>query len=310
MPSSTARSTISSTSMPIRRVFSLIGTECSVNPPEVVQYEKRAAFAPCRRWLRCFFDREAVDDRLKLRSPADDGAFRRAVLSCLVIGHPQNLRPGLALDQIDRAAKHESTVDRDRILEAGWIVSGLPGQAERELEQPRLPFGIRRKLIDPHAEIGSQARDLVLPDAIDRRREALGVFRRDARERVVQRLQDAISLSRVDGELRLLQARGRTRPGPDETGSPSSAGPCAAAAPALRAAPDDTQPTGRTGTGMPRTAASADTEYGRAFRRWFCRNGRVASVTRTRPSNCDHSFRARAQRSVTDRFRQSFNVSM
>ena len=69
--------------------------------------------------------------------------------------------------------------------QAGRIVPGLPGQAKRELEEPRLPFGIRRELIDPHAEIGSDARDLVLPDSVDGGREALVVFRRDARQRLV-----------------------------------------------------------------------------------------------------------------------------
>ena len=61
--------------------------------------------------------------------------------------------------------------DRDRILEARRIVSRLPGQAERELEQVRLPFSARRKLIHPHAEIGSEALDVILPDPIDSRGE-------------------------------------------------------------------------------------------------------------------------------------------
>ena len=108
-----------------------------MNPPDVVQYEKRPL---SHRAAGGFLDREAVDDRLQLRSPADDGAFRRAVLSCLVIGDPQNLRPRLALDQIDRAAKDEPAVDRDRILEARRIVSRLPGQAERELEEAAAPI--------------------------------------------------------------------------------------------------------------------------------------------------------------------------
>src|SRR5438067_2317427 len=42
MPCSIARSIISITSMPSRLAFSLIGTTWSVNPPAVVQYEKRA----------------------------------------------------------------------------------------------------------------------------------------------------------------------------------------------------------------------------------------------------------------------------
>ena len=76
--------------------------------------------AALHRAARGFLDGEAVDDRLQLRSPTDEGALRRAVLSCLVVGDPQNLRPGLALDEIDRAAKDEPAVDRDRILD-GWL---------------------------------------------------------------------------------------------------------------------------------------------------------------------------------------------
>src|SRR5688572_32066181 len=91
------------------------------------------------------------------------------------------------------------------MLEAFWIVSGLPGQTERKLEQPRFPFGIRCKLIDPHAQIGAHARDFVLPHAIDRRREALVIFRGDARKRPVERLEDLITLTRNDREIRLLQ---------------------------------------------------------------------------------------------------------
>ena len=156
--------------------------------------------AACR-----LLDSEAVDDRLQLRSPTDEGAFGGTVLSCLVIGDPQDLRPGFALDEIDRAAKDEPPVDGDRILETRWIVSGLPGETEGELEEQRFPFSIRRKLIDPHAQVGAHARDFVLPDAIDRRREAFVVFRRDTLERVVQRLEDPVSLAGDDGELRLLQ---------------------------------------------------------------------------------------------------------
>ena len=55
--------------------------------------------------------------------------------------------PGLR--STDRpAAKDEFFVDRYRILEARRIVSGLGGKTERKTEQPRFPFGIRRKLID------------------------------------------------------------------------------------------------------------------------------------------------------------------
>src|SRR5262249_2340670 len=42
MPSSTPRSIISNASMPMSRLRSLMATLCSVNPPAVVQYEKRA----------------------------------------------------------------------------------------------------------------------------------------------------------------------------------------------------------------------------------------------------------------------------
>ena len=81
----------------------------------------------------------------------------------------------------------------------------LAGQAEGKLEQPRFPFGIRRKLVDPHAQVCPHARDFVLPDAIDRRREAFVVFRRDTRERAVERLEHSISRAGGDGELRFLQ---------------------------------------------------------------------------------------------------------
>ena len=122
-----------------------------------------------------------------------------------MIGDPQNLRPGLALDKIDRAAKDKATVDGDRSFEAAWIVSWLSGQAEGELEKQRFPLCIRRKLIDPHAQIGPHARDFVLPDAIDCRREALVVFICYTLERLVERFEHPLSLTGGDGKLRLLQ---------------------------------------------------------------------------------------------------------
>ena len=65
-------------------------------------------------------------------------------------------------------------------------MAGLSGQAERKLEEPGLPIGIFRHAIDPHAKIGADGRDLVVPHAVDRRRKRLVILRRNARQRVVE----------------------------------------------------------------------------------------------------------------------------
>ncbi len=62
----------------------------------------------------------------------------------------------------------------------------LPGQTERELEEPGLPVRILRDPIDPDAKIGADGRDLILPDAIDSRRKPLIIFGRNPRQRFIE----------------------------------------------------------------------------------------------------------------------------
>jgi len=157
-----------------------------VKPPAVVQYAKRplSTVQPVAS-----LNREAVDGRAEsLSSSTDDGTLRRTILPGLVVGDPKNLGSGLALDEVDGTPKDEPAIDGDRIRAAAWIVTGLPWQAERKLEKPWLPLRARGQLVNPDTKIRSHARDLVLPDSVDGRREALVVVRRDARASVfVQR---------------------------------------------------------------------------------------------------------------------------
>ncbi len=78
---------ISIAAMPARRLVSLIDTECSVKPPAVVQYEKRAVSTV---QFGCRFDGETVDHRLKLLAAADDRAAFRSIFGCFVIGDAKN----------------------------------------------------------------------------------------------------------------------------------------------------------------------------------------------------------------------------
>ena len=77
IPCSTARSMISSTSMPIRRVRSVIGT--AVLRESAGRRAVREAGALDVEAFR-FLDCEAVDNRLQLRSSADDRISLRSVL--------------------------------------------------------------------------------------------------------------------------------------------------------------------------------------------------------------------------------------
>ena len=127
---------------------------------------------------------------------------------------------------------------------------------------------------------------------------------------VVEHLQYGISLSRVDGQLRFLQCA-------EELGldlmEQASLRQRVHALQRLRLFERGQTIRGRKEAtyGHAEYRCNAETEYGRTLRRWLCKESRVASVTRTRPSNCATTLFLRVP-SVpsTDRFRQSFNVSM
>ena len=102
---------------------------------------------------------------------SDDRSPLRPVLRGLVVGDSQNLRAGLSLDQVDRAAQDEAAVDRHRLALAVRVTAGSIRQTEGKLEQPRLPSRAPSQIARPDVQIGTDARNFVLPHAIHCRRE-------------------------------------------------------------------------------------------------------------------------------------------
>ena len=80
---------------------------------------------------------------------ADDRSALRAIFRCLVVGDSQNLRAGLALDEIDRAAQDEAAVDGTGSRRLFGSRPGCIRQAEAKLEQPRLPSRALGKIVAP-----------------------------------------------------------------------------------------------------------------------------------------------------------------
>ena len=100
-----------------------------------------------------------------------------------MIGDAEQIEVGAMLDEVDRSAQDEAAVDEDRIGQAARIAP-LVVQAEAELEVSRAATsGSSAIFCTQMPEVAPQLVDLVAPDAIDRRRERLGVFGGDAIER-------------------------------------------------------------------------------------------------------------------------------
>ena len=159
------------------------------------------------------------------------------------------------LDEIDRAAEHESAVDEDRIGQAARIAS-LVAQAKAELEVLGAPRVIVGQLLHPDAEVAPQLVHLVAPHPLDRRRELLGVVGGDAIEHGVERLRRRRERRASPAARRPPASRDRTPPAPCETGCRASADPDAPAAAALRAARGDRSWPAGTDTGTWQTAGA------------------------------------------------------
>ncbi len=142
-------------------------------------------------------DGNAVQHRLQRRSAADDEIGIRSVFAGLVIGDPQHVEVGPMLDEIDRAAEDEASVDGHRIRQAAGVAtlghierSRRPAgaQAEAELEVFRTPRAAIGELLHPDAKVAPYLVDLVAPDPIDGRRELLRVVGRHAIQDCIERL--------------------------------------------------------------------------------------------------------------------------
>ena len=142
VPRSIARSMISSTSRPRRRVSTSSGIGCVEKPPA-----RGAVRQPpfLDRHRRQALERQAVQHRLQHLAAVDDGGELRAVLAGLVIGDAHDRCPALPLHEVDRAAEQEAAVHRDRLgdVDAGRAARRV-GQAERQLEALRHPVAVRR----------------------------------------------------------------------------------------------------------------------------------------------------------------------
>src|SRR5207237_3194897 len=138
--------------------------------------------------LQRLLDREAVKHRLQDRAAADHRLPGRPVLSRFVVGDAQRLAAVLALDQINRPAQLETSVDQHGIRQAVGIAAFVR-ETKGKLEMPRLPARKLRQPPRPDAQIARDVSDLVLPDALDCRREVLVVLRGNRGEHRVERWQ-------------------------------------------------------------------------------------------------------------------------
>ena len=227
-----------------------------------------------------------------------------------MIGDPQHVEIGAALDQIDRPAQHEPPVDDDRIRQArGSRPSSFrPKLNSKYFGYPGLVVG---ELLHPDAEIAAQLVDLVAPDAVDRRRQRLGVLGGHAVEhggrasRPLAAMYAAIDRQRArrfdraeELGLRLVkQAAARQRIHADER---------LGLVPRLEAMDRREQELVRTG-GEPLQRRQRVRPLVQAVPGH--RRSAIPGVTLIRPSLDDHAVRPRAQRLITDRRSASFRPS-
>src|SRR5947208_14932264 len=97
---------------------------------------------------------------------SDDRPPLRAVLRGLVVGDSQNLRAGLSLDQVDRAAQNEAPVDRNRLALAVRVTAGSIRQTEGKPEQPGPPSPAPSEIARPDVQIDTDTPKLVLIQSI------------------------------------------------------------------------------------------------------------------------------------------------
>ena len=82
----------------------------------------------------------------------------------------------MALDQVDRAAQSEATLDRDWVVAAGGIGLLAVSEPKGQLEALGTPSaGILGHPPQPLAQIGANRGDAILPDLFNRRRQLVMV---------------------------------------------------------------------------------------------------------------------------------------
>ena len=100
----------------------------------------------------------------------------------------------------------KAPVDR-RQARAGCSGRALvrPGRPNAKLEEPRLPVPALGKIARPDVQIGTDARNFVLPHAIDGRREQFGVVGGDPRERGIENREHRFHRRRRNRHFLLLE---------------------------------------------------------------------------------------------------------
>ena len=122
-----------------------------------------------------------VEDRLQRAAAVDDDVAGEAVLAGLVVGDAP-LVAVAAFEQVDHAVQAGAIGQHGLLAPAGLVAAEAAREADADLDAGRRPLrAVAREAADPLVDVAPDRRDGVLPDAQDRRRQAILVLGGHAR---------------------------------------------------------------------------------------------------------------------------------